>query len=256
MRYFNLLKSISNWPLYFKSRRSKDPSEVFVFHTRNGIAVQVPRQVRGEFREIFLDQSYMAHLDVNFPPEPVIIDIGANVGIFSLFMAFRFVRPRIFAYEPIPLNFKQLKSNLDSNKSFAVMRCYQKAVSNHLGNISLSYEREDGFTVMASMLNATQGNTIQVQSTTLPEIFEENKIAKCDLLKLDCEGGEYPILFDCPQRYLSRISQIVMEVHGSYEPNYNIESLERYLRERGFKTISLWGRMLWAHQTGVQTLNS
>lgn len=247
-RYWNLVRYISNWPLYLKSRYTAGQNEILTFLTRSGLTLKVPRQIRGEFRGIFLDESYMTHMVSDFPKNSVIIDIGANVGIFSLYMAFRFATPRIFAFEPIPTNFEQLRINAELNKAYSKIVCHQKAVSDQSGEITLSYQHDEGFTVMASMLNAHTQQSIKVCSSTLREILDENNITHCDLLKLDCEGAEYGILYGCPQNYLSRISHIAMEVHRGEGPEQNIEAMQSFLNKHGFKTRTDRGQMLWAYR--------
>jgi len=45
-----------------------------------------------------------------------------------------------------------------------------------------------------------------VPCVTLPEIFDEFGLERRDLLKMDCEGAEHEILYNCPPAYMSRIS--------------------------------------------------
>ena len=55
--------------------------------------------------------------------------------------------------------------------------------------------------------------SFRVDCTTLPDIFEKQKLEKIDLLKLDCEGAEVEILKTVSDELLHRIRQIVMEIH-------------------------------------------
>jgi hypothetical protein len=76
--------------------------------------------------------------------------------------------------------------------------------------------------------------------------MDENAIEKCDLLKMDCEGAEYDILYNCPPEYLRRIDQIAMEVHSGQQKDQNIEALEAFFRKQGFITRRKPVGMLWA----------
>ena len=59
-----------------------------------------------------------------------------------------------------------------------------------------------------------QGNTfVEVKSTTIETIFDEHKIGKCDLMKIDCEGAEYEIIDSIPEKYFSRINKMIIEYH-------------------------------------------
>ena len=86
---------------------------------------------------------------------------------------------------------------------------------------------------------------IQVTAIELAEAFTEYEIESCELLKLDCEGAEFDILYHCGD-CLPRIQQIAMEVHAGSEPEQNIEFLESFLTSNGFVTRTRFGRMLWA----------
>ena len=60
---------------------------------------------------------------------------------------------------------------------------------------------------------------------TIPEILDGNGPKRCDLLKMDCEGAEYDILYHCPSEVLTRIDRIALEVHGG-PGDQNIDALD------------------------------
>jgi len=153
-------------------------------------------------------------LGLNITDSPTIIDIEANAGFFTLFAASQFPGSKIFSYEPIDNNFRQLQHNTDLNKDCHIM-CFPKAVAGQSGEISLSFDPSDSFTTAATIFGVFTENdtTIQVPCVSLPEIFDEHHLEQCDLLKMDCEGSEYSILYNCPPEYLKRIVQMAIEVH-------------------------------------------
>ncbi|MFC1488226.1 FkbM family methyltransferase [Thermodesulfobacteriota bacterium] len=222
-----------------------------IFRARNGVAIEVPRRLLHEFKEIFLEECYTRELELKLPDQPAILDIGANAGFFSLFSASRFPGARIISFEPIPNNFKQLKRNKKLNENFQIT-CIQKAVYGYSGEISISFDPEDSFTTAASVFEKPdlRSKIIKVPCVTLQEIFNQYRFERCDLLKMDCEGAEYEILYNCPASYLRRISQIVLEVHGGAEPNQNIASLNDYLISKDFKTRHYSEHMLSAWHKG------
>jgi FkbM family methyltransferase len=217
-----------------------------LFKTRNNVFVEVPRRLLHEFKEIFIDECYVRGLKLDVPDRPTIIDIGANAGFFTLFAASRFPGARIFSFEPVDSNFKQLQRNRDLNEDHHIM-IFPKAVFGHSGEVSLSLDLNDSFTTAATVLGkfSDQDNTIQVPCVTLPEIFEGHQLDRCELLKMDCEGSEFSILYNCPSDYLRRVIQLAIEVHGGSEPNQNKESLGNYLGSHGFE-IRKSGQILWA----------
>ncbi|MFC1858625.1 FkbM family methyltransferase [Thermodesulfobacteriota bacterium] len=208
--------------------------------------IEVPRRLLHEFKEIFMEECYTTGLPLEVPERPTILDIGANAGFFSLFAASRFPKASIFAYEPIPVNFRQLERNIDLNKH-ARIASFQKAVFGFTGEISLCFDPNDLYTTSASVLSTSgpQTETLRVSCMTLQDILDKHNIERCDLLKIDCEGSEYEILYNCSRNYLQRIRQTVIEVHKGNEPDQNIESLMDYFSAQNFKTHRS-EHILWA----------
>ena len=65
-------------------------------------------------------------------------------------------------------------------------------------------------------------------------MFEKNKIEKVDLLKLDCEGAEYDILYSLPKEKFKKINRIALEAHKREGKTNNALSLKAFLEENGF----------------------
>ncbi len=247
MRYIRLFKELSNWLLYIKVKLGLTKADPLIFETRNRIVIEVPRRLLHEFKEIFMEGSYTRGLALTVPDRPTIIDIGANAGFFTFFAASRFPGAKIFSYEPVESNYRQLERNQALNSNVQVL-CFQKAVYGYSGEIALSFDPRDSFTTTASVFgySDSQLKTVQVPCVTLPEIFDKHQLKRCNLLKMDCEGSEFEILYNCPVSYLHRIDQMAMETHGRKEASHNITSLEGYLNSIGFKTRRHEEHMLWA----------
>ncbi len=247
MRYIRLFRNVSNWWLHFAVKLGLTEIDPLKFRARNSITVEVPRRLLHEFKEIFMEGSYTIGLGRSIPDRPTIIDIGANAGFFTFFAASRFPGAKIFSYEPVESNYRQLERNQALNSNARVL-CFQKAVSGYSGKIAISFDPGDSFTTSASIFGCSdsQLKTVQVPCVNLPEIFDEHQLDRCNLLKMDCEGSEFEILYNCPVIYLHRVDQMAIEVHGRKEANQNIESLAGYLNSIDFNTHQYDGHMLWA----------
>jgi FkbM family methyltransferase len=246
-RYYNLWKNFKNWWLYLAFKYGLTDSEPLVFNTRNGVTVEVPHRLVQTFKEIFMDECYLAGLEKDISPGATIIDIGANAGYFTLFAADKFPRSQIFSFEPVPVNYIQLQRHRDLNKTRDI-KCFPLAVAGQAGEITLSFDAHDSFTTSATMFTQenTQEDSLKVPCVSLQEIMDEHNIIKCDLLKMDCEGAEYDILYNTSTGYLQRIDQIALEVHCGKENNQNIDALEAFLNQQGFFTRRRPVGMLWA----------
>ena len=246
-RYYHLFKSFKNWRLYpaYKYLHTAEPP--LLFETRNGVKVEVPGRLIQTFKEIFMDECYLAGIGKNVAPGATIVDIGANAGYFTLFAVSRFVRAKVFAYEPIPVNYAQLARHRDLNPDFPI-KCFPAAVSGRCGEIKLSFDAADSFTTSATVFSSGPAamDSLTVPCVSLQQLLDDHGIEKCDLLKMDCEGAEYDIFYSCPADYLKRIDQIAMEVHHGAGKDENIDALEAFLRRHGFLTRRRPVGMFWA----------
>jgi FkbM family methyltransferase len=64
------------------------------------------------YKEIFEDEIYVPREGIELPNRPVIWDVGANIGMFTLFAAERWPDARLFSFEPVPRTFEALSSNV------------------------------------------------------------------------------------------------------------------------------------------------
>ena len=237
MRYYNLLRNISNWPLYLAVKFGLARLDPLLFSTRRGVRIEVPRRLLQTFKEIFMNECYLKDMRFPLPANPTIIDVGANAGYFSLFALSRFRGARVFSFEPILANFRLLERNRDMNPGLPWL-CMQKAVAGQPGDLDLAFDGGDDFTTSATVMDgdAGQKDRISVSAVTIPEVLAGNDLERCDLLKMDCEGAEYDIIYRCPPEVLGRIERIAMEVHGGAGADQNIDALEAFLRKVGFIT--------------------
>jgi FkbM family methyltransferase len=233
MRYFNLIKNIKNWWLYLLFKSGLEKREPLLFKARNGIFIEVPLRLLHTFKEIWMEECYMYGSALKISRLAVFIDIGANAGYFSLYAASRFPGAKILAYDPIPPNFEQLRRNININKNSGII-AFQKAVAGYRGMAMMTFDKSDAFSTIAHITNVSgpdnKSDTIEVNCVTLKDIFDDNNLVSCDFLKMDCEGAESEIIFNCPVDYLSRIKQFAIEMHGDAAP------LKKYLRDNGFIT--------------------
>jgi FkbM family methyltransferase len=238
MRYYRLLRNIANWPLFFAVKLGLVRRNPFLFVTRRGIRIEVWLRLLQTFKEIFMDEGYLRDLPLPLPENPTVIDIGANAGYFSLFALSRFDGARVYSFEPIPANFRLLQRNRELNPGQRWF-CAQKAVSGQAGEALLAFDSTDEFSTGATVIaerGAIQKDRIRVPAVTLPEILEENGLERCDLIKIDCEGGEYGILYPCSPELLARFDRMALEVHVGPGPEQNVDALESFLRKNGFVT--------------------
>jgi FkbM family methyltransferase len=249
-KYINLIRNINNWPHYFTAKYFDSSQDPVKFTARHQVQVEVPKGgIMPIFKEIFMEDLYeIDFLKKRLPADPVIVDVGANVGFFSLFMASQFPKASIYAFEPLPGNFKHLQKHFHLNPGKKLI-AQNKAVSGSKGTLTLHYNPAVNFTALASMhtsFDASNTKQVEVESVSLPDIFTAFSLKKIDLLKLDCEGAEYDILYQCPPALFSKIDQIAMETHAGKKPDENTEALATYLRKLGYQLKTNANHFIWA----------
>lgn len=234
-RYKNLVKNFSNWPSYLMFKMLGHQSS-FNFQLKNSFSIQVPRNMLGTFRECFFDEIYTK----KFPAQalhfqaPTVIDVGANVGYFSLFMFHLYPKAKVYSFEPMPFNYKVLKDYHDSYSAFH-WETFPQAISNNNQPITLHASSLDSYTTMASIFEQpTSNKTIQIECSTIPQLLDSHNLKAIDILKLDCEGAEYSILYSLPEEILKNTKVLMIETHKGTQPAENTMAMKSYLEKHGF----------------------
>lgn len=191
--------------------------------------------------ELFLDRQYRFCDEAIKQAKHCILDIGGHLGFFSLMASVLNPNVPIYAFEPHIGNYEILKTNLKQNRIRNVIT-KQLAVSDEIREMELQLSQEDLNHSLEKAIEPT-GETQKVQTTTLERIFEKNRIAKgneqgriekCDLLKLDCEGSEFKILYSAPKSLFNKIGHIFLEYHD-WTDGENSKELKFYLKQMGYR---------------------
>lgn len=243
-RYTRLFKNISNWQEYVfhKGERKKRP---LMFVTRpNPVKFDVPESLYQVFKEIFMEDFYnVDKLIQKLPPNPLVIDVGANAGFFNVLLFSKIKNARVLAFEPLPSNIELFKKTIAQNQLLENISLSQVAVTGSArSSIDLFTEDTEDNTVVSSIFstfNKLNQKKITVPAQSLTSVIEENGIEKIDLLKLDCEGSEYDIIYATDATVLKRAQMMVIEVHQIDDARNNLKSLDQYLQSLGYDTHSM-----------------
>ncbi len=234
-RYKSLISQFANWPGYISFKGGSSSS--FNFKMRNGFEIEVQRKMLPPFKESFFDQVYLQGFPPAFklPENPVIVDIGANVGFFGLFILSQFPKASVYGFEPMPFNYKQLSQYQDTYPQFA-WKNYNEAVSENRNGLTLFSSTIDQFSTMAGVFATDgRGEKIEVKTLTLGDVMDQNGLSHIDLLKLDCEGSEYGILYNLSDKQLEQIRNLSIETHPGNTDSECHDALKSYLIEKGFE---------------------
>jgi len=201
--------------------------------------------------ELFLDNQYRFCDDVIRKAKYSVIDIGGHLGFFSLYASLLNSDVPIYTFEPHIGNYEILKKNLKDNK---IKNVYPKqlAVNDKVGQTELKISKEDLNHSILTPIEPT-GDTQIVQTTTLERIFSKNGLGHCDLIKIDCEGAEFALIYATPNTILDKVSNIFLEYHDWIEGE-NSDELKRFLESKKFKVAKYPNNkikelgFLWCHR--------
>jgi FkbM family methyltransferase len=159
-------------------------------------------------------------------PRDLVVDGGAHVGTFTA-MASAASRA-VLAVEPSPVNAALLRRNVEKN-GLGNVEVVEAALWSRSGTIGL---RVDGLSSSASVIDAA-GSEVEVVAWPLAELVREH--GPIDLLKLDIEGAEFPLIHETPDEVLGDIGAIVGELHLWAGGDGGETAFVRRLQEVGFK---------------------
>lgn len=184
----------------------------------------------GKINSIYIWKDYHEYLD-KIKCGSTVIDIGAHIGVFSIF-ANKFAKNiTIYSYEPFDENFALLEENIRLNGIGDSVHAARMGISGKKGARKLFLNKTNPGE--SSIFYKTDAY-MRIETISLRDVFDENRLNRCDFLKMDCEGMEYEILYNTPIGYLNRIESISMEFHD----NGDIVELIKFLKNNGFEVVS------------------
>ncbi|KWK58480.1 non-ribosomal peptide synthetase [Burkholderia ubonensis] len=210
-----------------------------------------PSETEYLYQEIFVDHAYGSH-GIRLPDDACVFDVGANIGMFSIYVSHRCVRPVIHAFEPIPAIYAVLARNLARHAPAAVLhriglssRTHDETFTFYPGYSTMSGEAryadaEAEVAVIKQYLRNQQAvpqaavsagatallenadvlladrfreERVECRLDRLSDVIRREGIARIDLLKIDVQRAEADVLAGIDAEHWPLIAQVVMEVH-------------------------------------------
>ncbi len=226
-----------------------------------------PHETKFLYKEIYVQKNYMKHF-VEIRAGVVIIDAGANIGMFALYALTQFNPARIFCFEPAPNCLAALRVNLEAWADRVVI--FDSALGDSEGEAEFTYY--PGYSIMSGlfadkdrdlevlkagartqfaraskvvvedrMIDMLVGSKLEnASSFKCPVTTVSNTIDKYDmhiinLLKIDVERAENAIIRGIRDEHWERIKQIVVEVHDQGAREH--EMMRNMLTSKGYETV-------------------
>jgi FkbM family methyltransferase len=242
-----------------------------VFQAPNGLEIfqYAGVETKYVYQEIFEERVYFRH-GISLTSGDSVFDIGANIGLFTIFVKENFEGVKVHAFEPSPAIFRVLKQNVarygDSVSTYAC------GIAGRSGEAKFTFyphysimsgfhaerdqDRETLRAGIRSRLREENFDPADIQDPsldrmvnialgkkqeqicplrTVSDIVQEAGVAAIGLLKIDAEGSELDILAGIRDEHWGRVRQIVMEVHDA--KGTGCAEARRLLEGRGYSCV-------------------
>ena len=188
-------------------------------------------------REIWEENVYEV-ADWRYNLGGVVIDIGANIGSFSIYSAYK--GAEVYAIEPEPHNLEALKNNIALNNMQDKIHVLPYGISYNKGTGVIS---DDGGG--SSIIDTCIGSEIELMSFDI--MFELYNLQEVDILKIDVEGSEVEIILGASKENLQKCKYITMEF-DIRTGNQMGDMVKKLSETHHVRTMGSWerGGMIWA----------
>jgi FkbM family methyltransferase len=185
----------------------------------------------------------------------LIVDVGANIGLFTMYAARQAPEAQIISIEPFPETGQRLRSLVETNRLTERVTILNCAVSGSSGTAAMDaasaeipsqYKRINSATTRvlnpkhrgeAAVRQAESG--VSVRTETLQQVIESVKATRADLLKMNIHGSEYEVLMSTPLAALQSFRRIAVQYHQlPAEACVGKDQLFEHLARAGFQLIS------------------
>jgi FkbM family methyltransferase len=180
--------------------------------TRSGLRLQAPADPRARtpLLEVLSEDAYhLGSIDWASVAPTIVLDIGAHVGTFACALAQRAQEARFLCVEPSPVTSDWLARNLEANNLLGRITILRAAVAGNDGYGTL-WELTDAGSTSSTVEG--QGNPVAVKAVSM-----ESLVALAggppEVVKIDCEGGEYDAILNSPDWCWKEVRYLFLEHH-------------------------------------------
>lgn len=197
-----------------------------VFKNGSNLIIADSITARQLFDEIFIYESYRLSKTLK---QRIIVDVGANIGFFTLYARQKMPNAKIFAIEADPYNYKILRENIRVNPIISNVHCFNFAVFGDEIRTSFFCNTTSGW---SSLFPTPEAKEIKVNTISFSKFCNNNNIKQIGFLKIDVEGAEYDIILNDKDFFSVFINEIYLEIDNKpRDKRYNFNDLMNRLRD-------------------------
>jgi FkbM family methyltransferase len=183
------------------------------------------------FEEIYIDRFYEP---LEAPKNANVIDIGANIGLVTLFWTDGRTDLRFHAYEPNSEAYATLRRNVECNSHLtSQVRTFQEAVGRTRGQLELWVDVPTTLATAYGDAPVQGARKASFPMITLDDAWDRLDRAPIWMLKIDTEGAEGDILEGASDAVLASVQNACVEWHDNLVPGV-YERCRKRLEDSGF----------------------
>jgi FkbM family methyltransferase len=181
--------------------------------------------------------------------DAIIIDVGANIGFFTLYAVRQAPSAQVIAIEPFPDTFLRLKELIRTNHLEHRVRMLNCALASSAGAAAMDARPSVPSQYRAVSSALTQrlnleykgsapaaADDVPVRTMTLSQLLTDEGLTSADLVKMNIHGNEYEVLLSTPPDVLRRFQRITVQYHSlPTDLRLGKEQLFEYLGRAGFE---------------------
>ena len=196
-----------------------------------------------------ISQMFRWMINLNLPQKPVMLDVGANIGMFSLSYASIFKGAEIHCFEPVSFIYDYLNQNLNNNPNLSSkIQAYNYGMSNCFERKQLSIpipEQHERYSkeldIRLYSIHGKGKEKFEAQFMPIDQWVDQLKIRDLNFIKIDVEGYEFAVLEGATKSLLS-FKPIVMFELNQMTLALSNKTADEYLhfaKDHGYKIFGL-----------------
>ena len=234
-------RAFANWPSLLagvaREKLATGP-ETLTFRTRGGQTITIPNApgARVPAYEVFAEDCYDLRWFLgDLIDEPVhVLDIGAHVGTFSTWFGCVHRTATIDCFEPSPDTYRYLERNIRDNGLSDRIHVHQKALAGETGWATFDLQGAGSGHNHLAFGDEVQGSAARVETVAFDEVVAGAR-GPVRFVKMDCEGGEYDLVYKSSPESWARVDRLVLEYHTIDGESW--EELRAWFADRGLHVL-------------------
>jgi len=172
-------------------------------------------------------------------PEPIILDVGANIGVHTIKWLKQNPKAVAFAFEPSPITRGMLERNITRNHLAKRTTIIPQAVSDREGIADFFECDDNAFSSLKDTQRKQAIRSISVSVTTIDQFVKTNHITKISLLKIDVEGFETEVIIGALETLKHLKPDLFVEIYGGSNSNPDPEATIALICKQGYQSFIL-----------------